>query len=161
VRFLPIDHIGTLVVVAPNPGVFGTVEEWIKKLDVPVTAKTSIVDTYVYRVKYGRADCLAMALNQLFNPQAATNYGGGYGGYSGGYPGGYGSAGYVGQPYAAGAYPGGYGGGLTSGGGFTGLNGQNSFSNGFGGAGACGPYSQQGGGFNNGNGAQYGYPTFG
>ena len=37
VRFLPVDRIGTLIAVAPNPGVFDTVETWIKKLDVAVS----------------------------------------------------------------------------------------------------------------------------
>src|SRR6185503_3048100 len=60
--------------VAPNPGVFDTVETWIKKLDVAVSTTSSVIDTYVYHVRYGRADCLAMALNQLYMP--AGSYGG-------------------------------------------------------------------------------------
>ena len=71
VRFLPVDRIGTLIAVAPNPGVFDTVETWIKKLDVPVSVTSSVIDTYVYHVRYGRADCLAMALNQLYMPAGA------------------------------------------------------------------------------------------
>ncbi len=35
VKFLPVDRINTLIAVAPNPGVFDTVEEWLRKLDVP------------------------------------------------------------------------------------------------------------------------------
>jgi general secretion pathway protein D len=161
VRFLPVDKIGTLIAVAPNPGVFATVETWIKKLDVPVTATNTVVDTYVYRVHYGRSDCLAMALNQLYNPQAMSggagygypgaspyggvnpaygNYGGGFGGnYGGGYGGGGGS-------YLGGGYSGNYGN-------------QNSFnSGGIGGSQPCGAYS---GGMGMGGGGGYGYPSFG
>ena len=63
VRFLPVDRIGTLIAVAPNSGAFETVEVWIKKLDIQISATSGVIDTYVYHVRYGRADCLAMALN--------------------------------------------------------------------------------------------------
>src|SRR5579859_5075280 len=33
VRFIPIDRINTIIAVAPNPGIFKEVEDWIKKLD--------------------------------------------------------------------------------------------------------------------------------
>mgnify|MGYP000870769542 CR=1 FL=1 len=36
IRFVPVDRINVLIAVAPNPGVFAQVEEWIKKLDVRV-----------------------------------------------------------------------------------------------------------------------------
>lgn len=164
VRFLPVDHINTLIAVAPNPGVFETVETWIRKLDVPITETSRVIDTYVYRVRYGRADCLAIALNQLYVPMY---YGGAYA--FGGYPGGF--AGY--NPYAGygGFSPyGGYGaGGLLPGSGFGGgaLNSPyanpNSFGTGFGGSGACGPYAMGAmggmGGF--GGGYPYGVPAFG
>jgi hypothetical protein len=35
VRLSPLDRINTLIVVAPGPEVFKTIEEWVKKLDVP------------------------------------------------------------------------------------------------------------------------------
>src|SRR5579883_615306 len=66
VKFLPVDKISTLIAVAPNPGVFDTVAQWIQKLDIPVTVNAGGIENYVYHVKYGRADCLAMALNSLF-----------------------------------------------------------------------------------------------
>ena len=65
-RFLPVDRINTLIAIAPNPGVFDTVEEWLRKLDVPVKITAGTWRIYVYRVHYGRSDCLAMALGQLF-----------------------------------------------------------------------------------------------
>lgn len=167
VRFLPVDRIGTLIAVAPNPGVFDTVESWIKKLDVVVSSSGGGIDTYVYHVRYGRADCLAMALNELYLPAGSYNagaygggvypgaiagagyggaYGGGYGGaYGGGYGGGYGGA------YGAGGF-----GGSSFGGNSGGYGSQNSFNQGFGGAGACGTM----GGFG-GIGGGYGVPSFG
>ncbi len=93
VRFLAVDRIGTLIAVAPNPGVFDTVETWIKKLDVAVSATAGVIDTYVYHVRYGQAMCLAMAMNQLYQPAGAAGagaYGYGGGSYPGGYGGGYG-----------------------------------------------------------------------
>src|SRR5215471_9994792 len=167
VKFLPIDKISTLIAVAPNPGVFDTVAQWIQKLDIPVTVNAGGIENFVYHVKYGRADCLAIALNSLFGA------GGVYGPY------GYGpaapQAGY-GTPYSYGSpysnpYANGYGGnGVYGGGGFGAFNGggyggayggggtygaPNGFMNGFGGAGACGN------GMPGGGGSSYGYPAFG
>lgn len=169
VRFLPVDRIGTLIAVAPNPGVFDTVETWIKKLDVVISSTSGAIDTYVYHVRYGRADCLAMALNQLYMPVGAYGPGGyGYGG--GGFPGGGYGGGYGGTPYGGGygggAYGGGYGGGgFPGGGGFGGGGGygsQNSFNSGFGGAGACGTLGGAGAGYGGTGGyGGYGYPSFG
>jgi general secretion pathway protein D len=161
VKFLPVDRINTLVAIAPNPGVFDTVEEWLKKLDIPVKITAGTVENYVYRVKYGRSDCLAMALNQLFGIQGG-GFGGGYGGGGGagygapitsGYGGGYGNVG--------GGYGGGYGSGLTpiGGAGYNnpgGYGNANNFSTGFGGAGACANASSGGG-----QTPGYGYPAFG
>src|ERR1700686_1673083 len=84
VRFLPVDRINTLIAVAPNPGVFDTIVEWIAKLDIPVkvTAGGSS-ENHVYRVRYGRAECLALALTQLFGIPGYGGYGGA--GYGAGY----------------------------------------------------------------------------
>lgn len=168
VRFLPVDRIGKLIAVAPNPGVFERVSTWIDTLDVPITETSGLIDTYVYRVNYGRADCLAMALNQLYYPESSM-YGaamGMYGGFTGG-----------------GMYGGAFGGGLAGAGGFggagmggVGMGGfgaspvgggspyanQNAFNSGFGGAGMCGPYMMGGmGGMGMGMGGGYGVPAFG
>ncbi|HLH44017.1 MAG TPA: type II secretion system secretin GspD [Bryobacteraceae bacterium] len=169
VKFLPVDKISTLIAVAPNPGVFDTVAQWIQKLDIPVTVNAGGIENYVYHVKYGRADCLAMALNSLFGaggvyapygyagaaptpsygtPYAYGNpysnpYATGNGAY-GAYGGAYGGAGF--GAYNGGAYGGAYGGGGTYGA-------PNAFMNGFGGAGACGGGIPSSGG--------YGYPAFG
>jgi general secretion pathway protein D len=132
VKFVPIDRINTIVAVAPNPGVFDQVGLWLKKLDIPVKAPAGSVDNYVYRLKYGRADAVAMAIMALYsgNPMAlmalsqmsnnmmsgmmngmAPGVGGG-GGYGGGM-GGYGGGGYGGGGYGGGSYGGmGYGGGM-------------------------------------------------
>ena len=72
VKFVPIDRINMVVAVAPNPGVFDQVAEWLKKLDIPVKAPAGAVDNYVYRLKYGRADAVALAVMALYsgNPMA-------------------------------------------------------------------------------------------
>jgi len=163
VRFLAVDRIGTLIAVAPNPGVFDTVETWIKKLDVVVSSTAGVIDTYVYHVRYGQAMCLAMAMNQLYMPAGA---GGGYGYGGGGYPGAYGGGygGGYGGAYG-GAYGGGYGGsqfGGIGGGSNSGYGSQNSFNNGFGGTGGgCGMLGGMGGMGGVGMGGGYGYPSFG
>ena len=100
VRFLPVDRINTLIAVAPNPGIFEEVQKWIEKLDIPVKLTAGSVSNYVYRLKYGNAMTVAMAIMALYsgNPFAmmslasSMNMGmGGYGG--GGMMGGYGMGG--------------------------------------------------------------------
>ena len=137
VKFVPIDRINTIIAVAPNPGVFSEVGKWLKKLDVPVKSPAGAVDNFVYRLKYGRAETIAMALMALYsgNPMALMSLsamsnmgmgmgmgmGGGFGvggvgvggvGVGGiGYGGGYGGQGYGGQGYGGQGYGGqGYGG---------------------------------------------------
>src|SRR5579883_611994 len=173
VKFLPVDRISTLIAVAPNPGVFDTIEEWLRKLDVPVKAAAGgATEMYVYRVKYGRSDCLAMALGQLFGIPTSMGFGGGYGGFGGGY-GGYGGGygGYGGRygGYGGSGGAGGYGGSPVYGGYGNpgGYGNANSFSGGFGGAGGCS--GGFGGGFGGGYGSYggygapggFGYPAFG
>ena len=75
VQFLPIDRLNTLAAIAPNPGVFKEVESWIAKLDIPVKAAVGGLENFVYRIKYGRADSIALAVTMLYasqqeNPQA-------------------------------------------------------------------------------------------
>ena len=172
VHFLAVDRINLLIAVAPNPGVFETIENWIVKFDIPPVVASGGVDTYVYSVRYGRNDCLAQALNQLFNPGVGMGLGGygaaavpGVGSPIGAYNYGYGAGG-------SGAYAGTYGGGAGYGtGGMGGMGGMgayggggstygaaNSFTPGFGGSGGCGGAGAMGGG--NPYGA-YGQPGFG
>jgi general secretion pathway protein D len=72
VRFIPVDRINTLIAVAPNPGVFADVQKWIEKLDIPVKITAGAVNNYVYRLKYGQAASVAMAIMALYsgNPMA-------------------------------------------------------------------------------------------
>ncbi len=126
VKFIPVDRINTLIAVAPNPGVFADVKKWIDKLDVPIKVTAGSVNNYVYRLKYGQAATVAMAIMALYsgNPMALMNMaamangnmyasgmglngtgygamgsmgGGMYGGMSGG--GMYGGSGNYGTPY--------------------------------------------------------------
>jgi general secretion pathway protein D len=74
VQFLPIDRLNILIAVAPNPGAFKEVENWIAKLDIPVKAPVGGTDNYVFRVKYGRADSLALAVTMLYATQQDNPY---------------------------------------------------------------------------------------
>lgn len=74
VQFLPIDRLNLLIAVAPNPGAFVEVENWIKKLDVAVKPPVGGTDNYVFRVKYGRADSLALAVTMLYATQQDNPY---------------------------------------------------------------------------------------
>jgi len=138
VRFIPVDRINTLIAVAPNPGVFKEVEDWIKKLDIEQKITAGTTTNYVYRLKYGRAETVAAAIMALYtgNVQALISLaaqanqgmvaaGMGYGnmmanpGYGGMGGGAYGGAAYGGGAYGGGAYggyPGGYGGASPYGG---------------------------------------------
>jgi general secretion pathway protein D len=111
VKFLPVDRINTIIAVAPNPGIFERVQEWIRKLDIAVKSSAGQVNSYVYRLRYARSETIAMAIMALYsnNPwalmmvsamsQMANNVGsGGNGGY-----GGMGSMGGF-SPYSGGGY---------------------------------------------------------
>jgi len=90
VRFVPVDRINTLIAVAANPGAFVQVEEWIRKLDTKVKAAAGKSDSYVYRIKYGRADLIAQSIMSLYY---SMNGMGGMGGYGMSGMGGYGMSG--------------------------------------------------------------------
>jgi general secretion pathway protein D len=113
-KIQPLDRINSILAVAPNPGVFEDVERWIKKLDVAVTESAGSTNNYVYRVKYGRAEMLAMAIMSLYsgNPMALMSLmsmSGGYGGMGGMYGGMGGMYGGMGGMYGG---MGGMGGGM-------------------------------------------------
>src|ERR1017187_9083769 len=129
VKFIPVDRINTIIAVAPNPGVFTQVESWIAKLDIAVKASSGSINSYVYRLKYARADTVAMAIMALYSGDpfammalsAMANQnnmgmngggmGGGYGGMGGGYGGMGGGYGGMGGGYGGmGGYGQGYGG---------------------------------------------------
>ena len=156
VKFVPIDRINTIIAVAGNPGVFDEISTWLKKLDVPVKAPAGATDNYVYRLKYGRAETMAMALMALYsgNPMALmqlaqmnsnqVNMGVGFvgtpalGGFGGG---GYGGAG---AGYNGGGFGGAGGFGTSGYGGFGGnsFGGLSSTSYGNAGYGGYGGYRQ-------------------
>ena len=125
IQFLPIERISSILVVAGNANIFKDVEDWLSKLDQPVSIGGS--QTFVYRVQYGYAPQLAQTLIMLYG---APGYGGGYGGYGGGFGGGgFGGGGFGGGGFGGG----GFGGGGFGGGGFGGRG-----SRGFGGGGGFG-----------------------
>jgi general secretion pathway protein D len=140
VRFIPVDRVNEVIAVAANPGIFDEVKKWIDKLDIAVKSPAGSVDLYYYRLKYGRAETVAMAIMAVLtgNPMAmvglaaasggginsgASGYsggaygaggfgGGGYGGYSGG---GYGNMGYGNMGYGNTGYGNQYAGGFQQG----------------------------------------------
>jgi general secretion pathway protein D len=147
IKFVPVDRINVLLAVAPNPGAFELVGQWIKKLDIPAEIVKGERENYVYRVKYGQAQLLAMVIYALYtgqNPFAGMGMGMGTGTGMGGY-GGYGNSGY-GSGASGGM--GGYGGtnGLSGMNGYGGLNGTGSAFNstGLGGYNAGGYSAYQG-----------------
>ncbi len=75
VHFIPIDRINTLIAVAPNPGIFAQVNDWIDKLDIPVKITAGATTIWTYRMKYSRAEIVAMAIMALYsgNPMALIN----------------------------------------------------------------------------------------
>jgi general secretion pathway protein D len=134
VKFVAIDRINTIIAVAPNPGAFTQVEEWLKKLDIKVESSAGQTDTYVYRVKYQRAELLAMSIMQLYGMMYGFGFGfpgmgfGGMGFPGMGFPGmgfspmGYGGMGFGGMGYGGMGYGGmGYGGMGYGGMGFGGM----------------------------------------
>jgi general secretion pathway protein D len=78
IKFLPIDRINTIIAVAPNPGAFAEVEQWLAKLDVPNKVAAGGIKDYVYRVRFGDANSLACSIQALYGQLA------GYGSYGGG-----------------------------------------------------------------------------
>ncbi len=111
VRFLPLDRIGTLLALAPNPGSFEEVDRWVKKLDVPVRITAGSIDNHVYRLKYGRAEILGNVVSQLYGLPAPL----GGAGFGSAYPQGFGGA--FRNSSVGGGFNGG-GGGLFGGGGY-------------------------------------------
>ncbi len=131
VKFIPVDRINTLIAVAPNPGVFVEVKNWIEKLDIAVKAPAGAVDLHVYRLRYGQAETVALAIMAVLtgNPNAmigmanARNGGAiGSGGMGGSGYGGGGNSGYAGGGGYSG-YSGGNYSGYPSGGGYSGYGG--------------------------------------
>ncbi|MGO9263017.1 MAG: type II secretion system secretin GspD [Bryobacteraceae bacterium] len=151
VRFIPVDRINTVIAVAANPGIFEEVDQWIKKLDVAVKIPAGAVNNYVYRLKYGRAETLALAIMALYtgNTMAlvglaamsnAGGMGGGMMGMMGGMGLGMGGMGMGGMGYGGMGY-----GGMGYGGMGMGGMGMGGYGNVYGNASTI-PYSAQSGG---------------
>src|ERR1700677_4529616 len=78
IKCLPIDRFNTIIAVAPNPGAFAEVEQWLAKLDIPIKVAAGGIKDYVYRVHYGDAVSMACSIQALYGQLS------GYGGYGGG-----------------------------------------------------------------------------
>ncbi len=67
VRFLAVDSINLLIAIAPNPGVFETVEEVIQRLTSPLKPlPAAVILTFMRSLSHRGIVCK----NQLFNPGA-------------------------------------------------------------------------------------------
>ncbi len=62
-RFVPIDRINAILVVANDAGVYDEVQAWLTQLDKP--AAPSGVQTFIYRVQNSEADYLAKLLASI------------------------------------------------------------------------------------------------
>lgn len=69
IRFLPIDRLNMLVAFAPNPNAFDEVEKWVDRLDVESKPPVGGTENFVFKVKYGRAEQLAMSVTLLYLSQ--------------------------------------------------------------------------------------------
>jgi general secretion pathway protein D len=146
VRFIPVDRINTLIAVAPNPGIFPQVQNWIDKLDIAVKLQAGEVSTYVYRLKYSRAVTTALAITALYTGNVGALMG--LAAMSNENAMGTGNGGFGGMNYNGQGGGGGYGGG-GSGGGFGNMGGGFGNTGGFGnmgGYGNAGGYGQNTGG---------------
>jgi general secretion pathway protein D len=156
VRFIPVDRINTLIAVAPNPGIFAEVQKWIEKLDIPVKVTAGTKSNWVYRLKYGRAETIAMAIMALYTGNPMALIGMAQQANSSMYAAGLGLNG-TGTGYGMGGMGGGYGGmGGNMGGGYGGMGG--GYGNmGYGGASGMGYGNMYGGMSGNSYGGYQGY----
>ena len=150
IKFVPVDRINVLLAVAPNPGAFELVGQWIQKLDLPAEIVKGATENYLYRVKYGQAQLLAMVIYALYtgqNPFAGMGMGMGMGGY-----GGYGNGGFGGSAMGGGGF-----GGMGGYGGMNGMSGMAGYGSQYGGQyGGSGGFNSAGlSGFNGGGYAAY------
>ncbi|MBI4464611.1 MAG: type II secretion system secretin GspD [Acidobacteria bacterium] len=67
-RFLPLERINSILVVAANPIVFPEVETWLQRLDQP--RQEAGVRTFIYKVENGKATDLASVLAELLGLSA-------------------------------------------------------------------------------------------
>src|ERR1019366_7548490 len=63
IRFVPIERIGSILVVTANPSVYPEVEKWLEKLDQPF--QPAGVRNFVYKVENAKASDLASVMLQL------------------------------------------------------------------------------------------------
>lgn len=64
IRFVPLDRLNAVLVVAPNPATFDVVEQWIDKLDQP--AQIAGIRNYVYHLQYAKAGVIRGMLSELY-----------------------------------------------------------------------------------------------
>ncbi len=70
VRFIPIERLNGLIVVATRPEHLRTVRDWVRRLDR--ASDSAGQRLFVYRVQHGKASELAKILGDLFREQSAS-----------------------------------------------------------------------------------------
>ncbi|SPE32210.1 putative Type II and III secretion system protein [Acidobacteriia bacterium SbA2] len=70
-RFLPLDRINAILVVAADPGAFEEVDKWVAKLDLPATP--SGVQAFVYRVQNSEAAYLSQLLAKILAKKSSSS----------------------------------------------------------------------------------------
>ena len=64
IRFLPLERMNSILVIAANPDIFSEVERWIERLDQPIA--TAGLRNYVYKVRNTKASDLQGVLQNLY-----------------------------------------------------------------------------------------------
>jgi general secretion pathway protein D len=70
IRFVPIERLNSILVVAPNPASFDIVGQWITKLDEP--SQISGVRNYVYHLQYAKSADIRRLLSELYGSVITT-----------------------------------------------------------------------------------------
>jgi general secretion pathway protein D len=70
VRFIPIERVNSILAVTANAAVYPEIERWIQQLDQPTTQGG--VRTFVYKVENGKAEEIAVVLNELLFGSVGT-----------------------------------------------------------------------------------------
>jgi general secretion pathway protein D len=64
IRFLPMERLNSILVITPNPSIFGEVERWMERLDQPLL--NAGVRNFVYRAKNTKAVEIQRVLQELY-----------------------------------------------------------------------------------------------
>ncbi|HYR89051.1 MAG TPA: type II secretion system secretin GspD [Terriglobia bacterium] len=78
IRFLPLERMNSILVIAGNPNIFAEVEKWLERLDQPL--QTAGRRNYVYKVRNSKAIDIQRVLSELYSGVAVRPQGAATGG---------------------------------------------------------------------------------